>query len=177
VGEIRDKETADIAVKAALTGHLVLSTLHTNDAATSVTRLIDMGIDPFMVSSSLLCVGAQRLARKLCPACRVPIDVPEQELLRVGFLASELEGIALFGPKPGGCPRCKEGYKGRFAILETLYVDGTVKRMIVENRSAPDIKIEAIKQGMLTLRRVGLLNALRGRTSLEEVLRVTLDDK
>jgi type IV pilus assembly protein PilB len=177
VGEIRDKETADIAVKAALTGHLVLSTLHTNDAATSVTRLIDMGIDPFMVSSSLLCVGAQRLARKLCPACRVQIDVPAQELLRVGFLPSELEGLTLFGPKLGGCPRCKEGYKGRFAILETLYVDGTVKRMIVENRSAPDIKAQAVQQGMLTLRRVGLLNAIRGRTSLEEVLRVTLDDK
>jgi type IV pilus assembly protein PilB len=176
VGEIRDKETADIAVKAALTGHLVLSTLHTNDAATTITRLADMGVDPFMISSSLLCVGAQRLARTLCPNCKRPVDLPERELVKVGFHESELENLTIFGPSPGGCSRCKEGYKGRFAILETLSLDATLKRMIVECRSAQEIKSEAVNNGMLTLRRVGILNVIRGRTSLEEVLRVTLDD-
>ncbi|MBI5432732.1 MAG: Flp pilus assembly complex ATPase component TadA [Planctomycetes bacterium] len=177
VGEIRDQETADIAIKAALTGHLVLSTLHTNDAATTITRLVDMGIDPFMVSSSLLCVGAQRLARKLCTSCRVKIELPQKELLSVGFLESELQDLQLWGPTPNGCPRCKEGYKGRFAILETLPLHQELKRMVVEGRSAQDIKNVAIREGMLTLRRVGLLNVARGKTSLEEVLRTTLDDK
>jgi type IV pilus assembly protein PilB len=176
VGEIRDSETADIAVKAALTGHLVLSTLHTNDAATTITRMIDMGIDPFMVSSCLLCIGAQRLARKLCTSCRLPIDLPREELLAVGFLEAELEGLQLFGPNTKGCPRCKDGYKGRFAILETLYLTGELKRMVVERRSAQELKTEAIRSGMTTLRRVGIANVIRGRTSLEEVLRTTLDD-
>ncbi len=176
VGEIRDTETADIAIKAALTGHLVLSTLHTNDAASTITRLMDMGVDPFMVSSSLLCIGAQRLARKLCEGCRVSVEVPEKELLAMGFLAAEVPALKLFGPNPQGCGRCTAGYRGRFAILETLYLDDTLKRMVVERRSVLDMKAEAVRQGMLTLRRVGLLNASRGRTSLEEVLRVTLDD-
>ncbi|MBL8858235.1 MAG: Flp pilus assembly complex ATPase component TadA [Planctomycetes bacterium] len=176
IGEIRDKETADIAVKAALTGHLVLSTLHTNDAPSTITRLMDMGIDPFMVSSSLLAIGAQRLARKVCEGCRQPLDLPEKELLAVGYLKHELPGIKLFQANPAGCARCSGGYKGRFAILETLYLDEKLKRMIVEGRSVHDLRAEAITQGMLTLRRVGLLNALRGRTSLEEVMRVTLDE-
>jgi type IV pilus assembly protein PilB len=176
VGEIRDTETADIAVKAALTGHLVLSTLHTNDAPSTITRLMDMGVDPFMVSSSLLCIGAQRLARKICEGCRRPLELPEKELLSVGFLPEEIPGIKLFQANPDGCPRCSGGYKGRFAILESLYLDEQLKRMIVERRSVHDLKHEAVKQGMLTLRRVGLLNAMRGRTSLEEVLRTTLED-
>ena len=176
VGEIRDTETADIAVKAALTGHLVLSTLHTNDAASTITRLVDMGVDPFMVSSSLLCIGAQRLARKLCESCRKPITVPERELLAVGFHKDELRDLQLFGANLAGCPRCSGGYRGRFAILETLYMDEALKRMVVEGRSVHDIKKEAISQGMLTLRRIGILNAIRGRTSLEEILRVTLED-
>jgi type IV pilus assembly protein PilB len=176
VGEIRDKETADIAVKAALTGHLVLSTLHTNDAPSTITRLMDMGVDPFMVSSSLLAIGAQRLARKVCEGCREPLELPEKELLSVGFTKAESStGLKLFKPNPAGCGRCSGGYKGRFAILETLYLDETLKRMIVEGRSVQDLKNEAVRQGMLTLRRVGLLNAIRGRTTLEEVLRVTLD--
>jgi len=178
VGEIRDKETADIAIKAALTGHLVLSTLHTNDAASTITRLIDMGIDPFMVSTSVLCIGAQRLGRRLCSACRVEVELPEAEMLNLGFLQEDfVEGMQLFGPNAGGCRRCKEGYKGRFALLETLYLDKVLKRMVVEGRSAQELKDEAIRQGMLTLRRVGILNAIRGVTSLEEILRVTLDDK
>jgi type IV pilus assembly protein PilB len=176
VGEIRDTETAEIAVKAALTGHLVLSTLHTNDAASTITRLVDMGIDPFMVSSSLLCIGAQRLGRKLCESCRRPLDVPEKELLKVGYLPSEIPGMQLFENDPAGCPRCNGGYKGRFAILETLFLEDSIKRMVVEGRNVLDIKKEAIAQGMISLRRVALLNAKRGRTSLQEVLRVTIGD-
>jgi type IV pilus assembly protein PilB len=177
VGEIRDTETADIAVKAALTGHLVLSTLHTNDAATTVTRLIDMGVDPYLVSSSLLCIGAQRLGRKLCEQCRLPIELPLSELLSVGFTEVLMKDMKLYQPNPKGCGRCIGGYRGRFAILETLYLDDTLKRMVVERRSVQDLKTEAIRQGMLTLRQVGLLNAARGRTSLEEILRVTMEDE
>ncbi len=177
VGEIRDTETAEIGIKAALTGHLVLSTLHTNDAAQAVTRLVDMGIDPFMVSSSVLCVAAQRLVRNLCAHCRKGIEVPAEELLAVGFLESELEGVELQEPNPDGCPRCKNGYRGRFALLETFFTTERLKRMIVEGSSSYDLKQAAISEGMLTLRRVGILNALRGKTSLQEVLRVTMDDK
>jgi type IV pilus assembly protein PilB len=177
VGEIRDTETAEIAVKAALTGHLVLSTLHTNDAAGAVTRLVDMGIDPFMVSSSLICVAAQRLARVLCTHCRQAVEVPEKELLSVGFKREEIDaGLSLFQANQAGCPRCKGGYKGRFAILETLFLDHAIKRMVVEGKSVDELKARAIENGMLTLRRVGLLNAMRGKTSLEEVLRVTMPD-
>ena len=177
LGEIRDTETADIAVKAALTGHLVLSTLHTNDAASTVTRLIDMGVDPFMVSSSLLCIGAQRLGRRLCEGCKTTVDVPEKQLLAVGYLEEELEGLQLYGPNMAGCPRCNNGYRGRFAVLETLFFEEKLRRMVVEGDSVHDIKREAVSQGMITLRRVGLLNAKRGVTSLEEILRVTLGDE
>ena len=176
VGEIRDTETADIAVKAALTGHLVLSTLHTNDAAGTITRLMDMGIDPYLVSSSLLCIGAQRLARKLCEHCRTPIELPPAELLAVGYAEKDLSDLKLFQPNPKGCGRCNAGYRGRFAILETLYLDEVLKRMVVERRSVQELKNEAVRQGMLTLRHVGLLNASRGRTSLAEVLSVTMED-
>ena len=177
VGEIRDKETADIAIKAALTGHLVLSTLHTNDASSTVTRLVDMGIDPFMVSSSLLCIGAQRLGRKLCDQCKQEIELPERQLLKVGFKPEEIGQHQLFGPNPAGCPRCNCGYRGRFAILETLYFDEELRRLVVEGASVDDIKRTAVKNGMISLRRVGLLNAMRGKTSLEEVLRVTMGDE
>lgn len=177
VGEIRDKETAEIAVKAALTGHLVLSTLHTNDAAGAVTRLVDMGVDPFMVSSSVLCVAAQRLGRSLCPHCKQEQEeLPAEELLNLGFMESELNDLTLFKPNREGCPRCTMGYKGRFAMLETLYLDTDLKRMVVEGRSVHEIKAKGIENGMLTLRRVGILNAMRGKTSLEEVLRVTMTD-
>ena len=176
VGEIRDTETAEIAVKAALTGHLVLSTLHTNDAASTITRLVDMGIDPFMVSSSLICVAAQRLARVLCPHCRVPVQLPQEELYACGFREEDFDGLELFQANQEGCSRCTSGYKGRFAILETLFLDHDIKRMVVEGKSANELKDVALQKGMLSLRRVGLLNAMRGRTSLEEVLRVTMGD-
>ena len=176
VGEIRDMETAEIAVKAALTGHLVLSTLHTNDAVGAVTRLVDMGIDPFMVSSSVLCVAAQRLVRKICPHCKRKSEVPEKELFSVGYKKDEVGTFELFEPNPAGCPRCQNGYRGRFALLETLRLTEELKRMVVEGRSVQEIKAEGLRQGMVTLRRAGLCNVMRGNTSLQEVLRVTMTD-
>jgi type IV pilus assembly protein PilB len=177
IGEIRDFETADIAVKAAITGHLVFSTLHTNDAASSITRLVDMGIDPFMVSSSLILVAAQRLCRKLCERCKAPVDKipPPEDLLAMGFLEKDFDTIKLW--KSVGCPSCANGYRGRFAILEALLLDEDLKRMVIERRSAMEMKRFAIKEkGMLSLRRTALLNAMRGRTTLEEVLRMTMGD-
>jgi type IV pilus assembly protein PilB len=176
VGEIRDTETAEIAVKAALTGHLVLSTLHTNDAVGAVTRLVDMGIDPFMVSSSVLCVAAQRLVRALCPHCKKAVEVPPKELISIGYTEKEIKELEIFGPNPSGCPRCQNGYRGRFALLETLRLTEGLKRMIVEGRSVQDMKAEGLRLGMVTLRRAGLMNVKRGKTSLEEVLRVTMND-
>ncbi|MBI4605317.1 MAG: Flp pilus assembly complex ATPase component TadA [Planctomycetes bacterium] len=177
LGEIRDQETVEIAVKAALTGHLVFSTLHTNDAPSTITRMVDMGVDPFLVASSVCCVAAQRLAKKLCEECRKPMDFrpPEDHLLRIGFKPEDLEGLVL--QQPQGCPRCEgKGYKGRFAVLETLPLNDDIRRIIIKGGSALDIKAEAMKQGMISLRRCGLLNVMRGRTSLEEVLKVTVGD-
>jgi type IV pilus assembly protein PilB len=177
VGEIRDTETADIAIKAALTGHLVLSTLHTNDAASTITRLVDMGIDPFMVSSSLLCVCAQRLGRRLCPHCRAPVQDPPPDYLKsIGFADDDFEGLELFTANPEGCARCSRGYRGRFAVLETLPMSYPLKRMVIEGKSVEDMKEKALEEGMVSLRRVGILNAIRGVTSVEEVLRITLND-
>ena len=176
VGEIRDKETAEIAVKAALTGHLVLSTLHTNDAVQAVTRLVDMGIDPYLVSSSVILVAAQRLVRKLCEHCRVNVDVPRKELEAVGLVETEIADLQLYGPNVAGCPRCKHGYRGRMALLETLPLSHDLKRMVVEGRSVAEMKHKGLEEGMLTLRRIGVLNAMRGKTSLEETLRITMGD-
>ncbi len=175
VGEIRDTETVEVAVKAALTGHLVLSTLHTNDAPSTVTRMIDMGVDPFMVASSVLLVAAQRLCRKLCDACKEPFKPPEESLLRLGLKPEDFGEDPTFC-KAKGCTKCVQGYRGRFALLETMVVGEALKRLIIEGRSAVDIKKAAIEHGMISLRKCGLLNALRGRTSVEEVLRVTLAD-
>jgi len=176
VGEIRDTETIEIAVKAALTGHLVLSTLHTNDAASTITRMVDMGVDPFMVSSSTLLVSAQRLMRRLCEHCRRPVDAPPERLLAVGYTEEEATSDAQFYTAVG-CPRCNGGYTGRFAILETLPMRDEIKRLVIEGRSAMDIKHAAVEGGMITLRRCALLNAMRGRTTIEEALRVTLDER
>ncbi len=175
IGEIRDAETIEIAVKAALTGHLVLSTLHTNDAASTVTRMVDMGLDAFMVASSVLLITAQRLARKLCDHCKAPADLPPAErLLKVGVRESELSEITLY--KAVGCARCVQGYRGRFAIMETLVVTDGLKRLVVAGAPAIEIKKHALESGMITLRRAGLLNAIRGRSTIEEVLRVTMED-
>ncbi len=179
IGEIRDQETIEIAVKAALTGHLVLSTLHTNDAPSTITRIVDMGIEPFLAASTILAVLAQRLGRRLCKNCR--IDMPKAEyptresLLNDGFLPEELEGLKLF--KPVGCSLCSGGYKGRFALVETLEMNDPLRRCIIAGGTAIDIRKIAVATGMITLRRCGLLNAMRGVTSLEEVLRHTVGEE
>ncbi len=175
IGEIRDTETIEIAIKAALTGHLVLSTLHTNDAAGTISRMVDMGVDPFMVASSTLLVSAQRLIRRLCPHCRDAYDAKPERLLHVGYTQAEVDQRRpIYRAK--GCGRCTNGYSGRFALLETLPVSEAIKRMIVDGHSAIEIRNRALEEGMISLRRCALLNALRGNTSIEEVLRVTLSD-
>ncbi|HEV7888035.1 MAG TPA: ATPase, T2SS/T4P/T4SS family [Acidimicrobiales bacterium] len=174
VGEIRDKETATIAIEAALTGHLVLSTLHTNDAATTPTRLIEMGVEPFLVASALDCIVAQRLARKLCEKCKESYRPNPSELASAGWdleLFAGEEQPELFRPK--GCSACgKTGYHGRFALHEVLTVSEEIERLIVEREHSEDIKKMAMAQGMLTLRQAGLIQARSGKTSLEEILRV-----
>jgi len=174
IGEIRDLETIEIAIKAALTGHLVFSTLHTNDAPSTIARMVDMGVDPFMVASATVLVSAQRLAKKLCDECKQPVEVPVERLVALGGRENEVQGATLFSPV--GCERCADGYKGRFALLETLPMTETVKRLIIEGKSPIEIKRAALEDGMLTLRRCGILNAVRGKTSLEEILRVTMGD-
>jgi type IV pilus assembly protein PilB len=178
LGEIRDHETLEIAIKAALTGHLVLSTLHTNDAPSTITRMIDMGVDPFMVSSAALLICAQRLAKQLCPSCKRKVDVPKQALLGLGFREQDFDDPELEMEffEPVGCPRCSGGYKGRFALLETMRMTEGVRRMVVEQANIQDVKLKALDEGMLTLRRVALLNAARGRTSLQEVEARTMAD-
>lgn len=172
IGEMRDLETADIAVKAAITGHLVFSTLHTNDAVSTVTRLVDMGIDPFMVSSAVLLVANQRLVRRLCEHCKAPINIPKQRLISVGFKPEEAENAKLY--RPIGCARCLNGFKGRFALYEVLEIDDEIRRMIIKGASILEIKEYATTQrGMVTLRRAGILSVLRGQTALDEVLRTT----
>jgi len=174
VGEIRDLETAEIAIQAALTGHLVLSTLHTNDAASTITRLVDMGIDPFMVAASVILVLAQRLCRKLCESCRQPANVPVEKLPEIGFLPEECDNVELYDPK--GCPVCVKGYKGRFAVVEPMPLTENIKKLVLDGAAALDLKQAAIEEGMITLRRAAILNAIRGKTSLAEVLRVTMED-
>ena len=173
VGEIRDNETADIAVKAALTGHQVLSTLHTNDAAGAITRLDDMGIEPFLISSSVLMACAQRLVRRICTNCREEF-VPEPEIFeRLGM--EPTKGSVFY--QGTGCDRCKgRGYLGRVAILEALPVTEAIRRLIIKRASAAVIKNQAMTEGMKTLRMVGIEKAMEGVTTLEEIWRVTSED-
>jgi len=172
VGEIRDSETASIAVQAALTGHLVLSTLHTNDAAGAVARLLYMGIEPFLLSSSLIMTQAQRLYRKLCMVCRRATDMPA-ELMKANRLnPEEFEGVTFY--KPRGCPKCANtGYRGRGAMMEILLVNDPVRELILKNANANSIREVAVKNGMVTLREVGMRRVKDGTTTIEEVLRVT----
>lgn len=175
VGEIRDFETAEIAVKAALTGHLVLSTLHTNDAPSSISRLLNMGIEPFLVSASLILIAAQRLARKICPECKEEEKVPEQGLVQLGFSEEEAKTITCYRGK--GCSVCNDsGYKGRIAFYEIMPVSPEIKEMVLEGASADELKKTAIRLGMKTLRMSGLTKVKEGMTSIEEVLRVTFGD-
>ena len=173
VGEIRDNETADIAVKAALTGHQVLSTLHTNDAAGAITRLDDMGIEPFLISSSILMTCAQRLVRRICANCREEF-MPEPEIFTRLGVEPKAETVFYRG---SGCDRCKgRGYLGRLAIIEALTVTEAIRRLIMKRASAAVIKNQAVAEGMKTLRMAGIDKALEGQTTLEEVLRVAADD-
>lgn len=173
VGEIRDGETADIAVKAALTGQIVLSTLHTNDAPSALFRLLDMGVDPFLLVSSLVFVAAQRLCRRLCPRCKAPDPEGETRLKELGEKLPK--GKQLFRAK--GCPHCrKSGFRGRFAILEAMLLDDPIREMLLARKSPDQVKAHLQARGMRTLRQEGLVHCLAGRTSLDEVLRVTSDE-
>jgi type IV pilus assembly protein PilB len=170
VGEIRDKETAQIAVEAALTGHLVLSTLHTRDAPNSISRLLDMGVEPFLLSSAIDCVIAQRLARRLCVDCRRPVEMSAEVLRDHGF--NTRSNLEVF--EPGGCERCNDtGYRGRVGIFEVLVLSDTIRSMILERASADEIRKVAVKQGMRRLRTEGFLKVKQGITTPAEIARVT----
>ncbi len=175
VGEIRDTETAGIAIHASLTGHLVLSTLHTNDAPGAITRLIDMGIEPFLVSSSVIAIVAQRLIRLICPDCREEVTPTEAELNELGLKKAELKGKAIYRGK--GCANCiGTGYMGRTGIYELLLVDDSIRSMILSNVDSNTIKRKAINRGMDTLRIDGSRKVIEGLTTIEEVLRVTQEE-
>jgi type IV pilus assembly protein PilB len=174
VGEIRDLETAEIAIKAAQTGHLVLSTLHTNDAPQTLTRLIDMGVKPYAIATSVSLIIAQRLARRLCSGCKQPIDIPKEALLKEGFSQADIAtGFKVFAPK--GCANCTDGYKGRVGIYQVLPVTDTIARIILAGGSAVEIGDQAAKEGVWDLRRAGLEKIKNGLTSIEEVNSVTID--
>jgi len=178
VGEIRDFETAEIAIKAALTGHLVLSTLHTNDAPSTVNRLLNMGIEPFLVSSATNLILAQRLVRKICQECKEPVTISAESFAKLGIQPEEYEqykDITFYKGK--GCDICNNtGYKGRLALYEVMPISEPIKELILQGASAMDIKREAIRQGLQTLRRSGISKLLGGVTSLEEVLKTTVRD-
>ena len=174
VGEIRDLETAEIAIKAAQTGHLVLSTLHTNDAPRTLTRLVDMGVKPYAIATSVSLIIAQRLARRLCDNCKEVKDIPREALEREGFDAEDIEnGLTIFGPK--GCKSCNEGYKGRVGIFQVMEVSETMGRIIMEGGNAMQIADQSLNEGVLDLRRAGLNKVKDGVTSLEEINRVTIE--
>jgi general secretion pathway protein E len=171
VGEIRDKETADIAVQSALTGHLVFSTLHTNDSASAITRLVDIGVEPFLISSSVIAVVAQRLVRVLCRRCREPYIPDPDALTSIGVPLSQFEGRTIFRPR--GCDDClQKGYSGRTGIFEILELDSQLKTAILKTHDSNQIMAEAVDRGMMTLMQDGLRLVLKGLTSIEEVLRV-----
>ena len=173
VGEIRDYETAEIAIKAALTGHLVLSTLHTNDAPSTVSRLINMGVEPFLVAASTNLILAQRLVRKICFACKEEVHVPAQALVGLGFGPEEVKGLKVYKGK--GCMTCSDtGYKGRVALYEVMVMKESVKDAVLEGASVGELRELARKNGMKTLREAGLQKIREGVSSIEEVMRVTL---
>ena len=175
VGEIRDLETADIAIKAAQTGHLVLSTLHTNDAPSTLVRMLNMGVAPFNIASSVNLITAQRLARRLCPQCKRPEDIPPEALLRAGFQEEDLDGSwQPFGPV--GCDHCKgTGYKGRIGIYEVMPMSDEMRQLIMRNGNSLDIAEQSQREGVRNLRQSGVLKVKSGITSLEEIEAVTND--
>jgi len=173
VGEIRDFETAEIAVKAALTGHLVLSTLHTNDAPSTISRLMNMGIEPFLVATSVNLICAQRLVRRICSNCKEELEVPEQALIDAGYSPEEAKKTKIYHGK--GCSTCsKGGYKGRTGLYEVMEINDELRELILVGASALELKKKAIEQGMITLRRSGLIKVALGQTTMEEVLRETV---
>ena len=172
VGEIRDLETADISIKAAQTGHMVFSTLHTNDAPTTLTRMMNMGVAPFNIASSVILITAQRLARRLC-TCKEPVKIPEQALVEAGFREQDLDG-SWQAYRPGGCERCKDsGYKGRVGIYQVMPISEEIGRIILTHGTAMDIADQAGREGVRTLRQSGLVKVKQGLTSVEEVLGCT----
>jgi type IV pilus assembly protein PilB len=172
VGEIRDVETADIAIKAAQTGHLVLSTLHTNDAPTTLTRMRNMGIAPFNIASSVILITAQRLARRLCPLCKTPVEIPRDTLLQAGFNEEDVDGS--WSPfHPVGCAKCNNGYKGRLGIYQVMPISEEIQRIVLRDGSALEIAAQAQAEGVRSLRQSGLHKVKLGMTSLEEVLGCT----
>jgi type IV pilus assembly protein PilB len=173
VGEIRDFETAEIGVKAALTGHLVLSTLHTNDAPSTISRLMNMGIEPFLVATSVNLICAQRLVRRVCPNCKEELEIPEQALVDAGYTPEEAKVTKIYHGK--GCSTCgKRGYKGRTGLYEVMEINDELRELILVGASALELKKKSIEQGMITLRRSGLIKVALGQTTLEEVLRETV---
>jgi general secretion pathway protein E len=175
VGEIRDGETAEIAVQSALTGHMVFSTLHTNDAASALTRLVEMGIEPFLAASSIVGIMAQRLVRQICPHCKESYRPTPEMLREMGLAGSVPEGVEFY--RGAGCSQCMDiGYRGRTGIYELMTVDEQVRDLLLQNKDSASIKSAAVKKGMKTLRDAGLALALAGETSIEEILRVTQEE-
>jgi type IV pilus assembly protein PilB len=173
VGEIRDFETAEIAIKAALTGHLVLSTLHTNDAPSTISRLMNMGIEPFLVATSVNLIAAQRLVRRVCTSCKGEVQVPIQTLLSVGFTEAESSSLKIVQGR--GCEKCNNnGYKGRVALFEVMGITEDVRELILSGATAVELRRKAIEEGMITLRQSGLQKVRDGVTTIEEVVRETV---
>lgn len=173
VGEIRDFETAEVAIKAAMTGHLVLSTLHTNDAPSSISRMMNMGIEPFLVATSVHLIVAQRLVRRICSFCKEPMEMPPPALTQVGFSEHESRTLKLF--KGRGCDRCSNtGYKGRVGLYEVLEIDDELREMILSGASSFELRVKAVQNGMMTLRGSGLQKIRDGMTTVEEVVRETV---
>jgi type IV pilus assembly protein PilB len=173
VGEIRDFETAEIAVKAALTGHLVLSTLHTNDAPSTINRLMNMGIEPFLVSTSVNLICAQRLVRKICKECREEIQMPTQALVDIGFPLDEAQRVKLY--KGRGCATCNNtGYRGRVGLFEVMEMSEDIRELILSGASAMELRRKAIEEGMISLRASGMQKVREGLTTVEEVVRETV---
>ncbi|MBI4444188.1 MAG: Flp pilus assembly complex ATPase component TadA, partial [Acidobacteria bacterium] len=173
VGEIRDFETAEVAIKAALTGHLVLSTLHTNDAPSTISRLMNMGIEPFLVATSVHLICAQRLVRRICSNCKEELPTPVAALLEAGYTPDEVKEVKIYKGK--GCEKCNNsGYKGRAGLYEVMEINDEIRELILVGASSLELKKKAVEQGMITLRRSGLIKVRDGVTTLEEVVRETV---
>jgi type IV pilus assembly protein PilB len=173
VGEIRDLETASIAIKAAQTGHMVMSTLHTNDAPQTLARMINMGVPPFNLATSINLIIAQRLARRLCSSCKQPADIPKEALIDAGFKEDEVDSLELYAPV--GCDNCNEGYKGRVGIYQVMPISEEMSKLIMKGGNAIDLAAQAQKEGINDIRQSGLEKVRQGVTSLEECNRVTME--